>query len=119
MLAWNGSREARRALWDAMPLLQSADKVIVFGVDSGDGRHVPGADVSTHLARHGIKVEAEHTVASSNISDADLLLSAISDHGVDLLVMGAYGHHRLRELLLGGATRAVLSQMTVPVLMSH
>lgn len=119
MVAWNGCREAKRALSDALPLLQSADKAIVFGVDSGDGRHVPGADVSTHLARHGVTVEAEHTVASSDISDADLLLSAIGDHGADLLVMGAYGHRRLRELLLGGATRAVLSQMTAPVLMSH
>ena len=119
MLAWNGTRESKRALADALPLLQRARKVIAFGIDTGDGKHIPGADVSTHLARQGVNVETQHTVASSGIDAGDLLLSAVSDAGAEFLVMGAYGHRRLREVLLGGATRDVLREMTVPVVMSH
>ena len=119
MLAWNGTRESKRALADSLPLLQRASKVIVFGIDTGDGKHIPGADVSTHLARQGVNVETQHTVASSGIDAGDLLLSVVSDVGAELLVMGAYGHRRLREILLGGATRDVLREMTVPVVMSH
>ena len=119
MLAWNGTREAKRALSDALPLLKQASKVIVLGVDTGDGKHIPGADVSAHLARHGVSAEARHIVSSSDLSAGDALLSEISDLGAGLLVMGGYGHHRMRELLLGGVTRDILRQMTVPVLMSH
>ena len=119
MLAWNGTREAKRALSDAMPLMQQAEKVIVLGIDTGDGKHIPGADVSAYLARHGVNAEARHTVSSSDLGASDALLSEISDHGANLLVMGGYGHHRMREVLLGGVTRDILRQMTVPVLMSH
>ena len=109
----------QRALSDALPLLKQASKVIVLGVDTGDGKHIPGADVSAHLARHGVSAEARHIVSSSDLSAGDALLSEISDLGAGLLVMGGYGHHRMRELLLGGVTRDILRQMTVPVLMSH
>ena len=119
MLAWNGTRESKRALSDALPLMQQADKVIVLGIDTGDGKHIPGADVSKFLARHGVNAEARHTVSSSDLGASDALLSEISDHGANLLVMGGYGHHRMREVLLGGVTRDILRQMTVPVLMSH
>ncbi len=119
LLAWNGTREAKRALSDALPLLRQAHNVIVFSIGTDDGTHLPGAEASAHLARHGVKADARHRPESSDISAADILLSAISDYGVDLLVMGAYGHHRLRELLLGGMTRDILRRMTVPVLMSH
>ena len=119
MLAWNGSREATRALADALPLLQQARKVIVFGVDRDDGRHIPGADVSTHLAHHGVKAEARNTRTSLGIHIADVLLSEIGDRGIGLLVMGGYGHRRLRERLFGGVTRDILREMTVPVLMAH
>ena len=119
LLAWNGTREAKRALSDALPLLRQANNVIVFSIGTDDGMHLPGAEASAHLARHGVKADARHRPESSDISAADILLSAISDYGVDLLVMGAYGHHRLRELLLGGMTRDILRRMTVPVLMSH
>ncbi|MDE0240605.1 MAG: universal stress protein [bacterium] len=119
LLAWNGTREAKRALSDALPLLRQANNVIVFSIGTDDGTHLPGAEASAHLARHGVKADARHRPASSDIAAADVLLSAISDYGVDLLVMGAYGHHRLRELLLGGMTRDILRRMTVPVLMSH
>ena len=119
MLAWNSTREAKRALSDALPLMRQASKVIVLGIDTGDGKHIPGADVSTYLARHGVSAEARHTVSSSDLGASDALLSEISDHGAGLLVMGGYGHHRMREVLLGGVTRDILRQMTVPVLMSH
>ncbi|MDE0392476.1 MAG: universal stress protein [Rhodospirillales bacterium] len=119
MLAWNGTRESKRALSDALPLMQAADKVIVLGINTGDGKHIPGADVSKFLARHGVNAEARHTVSSSDLGASDALLSEISDHGANLLVMGGYGHHRMREVLLGGVTRDILRQMTVPVVMSH
>ena len=119
MLAWNGTREAKHALDAALPLMQHARKVVVFGVDRCDGKHIPGADVSAHLARHGVRAEARHTVTAPGIGVADALLSEIGDRGIDLLVMGGYGHSRLRERLLGGVTRDVLREMTVPVLMAH
>ena len=71
-----------------------------------------------HLSRHGIRAEAQ-TLSARDIDAGDMLLSVVADDGADLLVMGAYGQPRLRELVLGGATRQILRQMTVPVLMSH
>jgi nucleotide-binding universal stress UspA family protein len=79
---------------------------------------LPGADIAVHLARHGVKAQIERTV-SAGLPVGEVLLSRIADLGADLLVMGAYGHSRVRELLLGGATRSVLRSMTLPVLMSH
>ncbi|MFT7533472.1 MAG: nucleotide-binding universal stress UspA family protein, partial [Gammaproteobacteria bacterium] len=119
LLAWNGTREAVRALHDAMPLLQSAEEVIVMTVNSNDtDEHIPGADISLHLARHNINATVNSTV-SKNIDIGDTLLSRASDHSADCIVMGAYGHSRFREMIMGGATRHLLQHMTVPVLMSH
>ena len=118
LLAWNATREATRAVHDAMPILVKASKVIVYSVNADGRTHIPGADIAAHLARHGVKAEAHHTVAR-DIDIGDALLSAVADHTVDLLVMGAYGHSRVRELALGGATRSILAQMTVPALLSH
>ncbi|MGH7060462.1 MAG: universal stress protein [Stellaceae bacterium] len=122
LVGWDASREATRAVSDAMPLLEAADQVTVLAIDpeggpSGHGE-LPGADISLHLARHGVKAAIERTV-SADVPVGDVLLSRAADLGADLLVMGAYGHSRARELLLGGATRTVLSSMTLPVLMSH
>lgn len=122
LVGWDASREATRAVSDAMPLLEAADQVTVLAIDpeggpSGHGE-LPGADISLHLARHGVKATIERTV-SADVPVGDVLLSRAADLGADLLVMGAYGHSRARELLLGGATRTVLSSMTLPVLMSH
>jgi nucleotide-binding universal stress UspA family protein len=75
-------------------------------------------DIAVHLARHGVNARVETTM-SGGIGVGNVLLSWASDSGADLLVMGAYGHTRVRELLLGGATRTILDSMTVPVLMSH
>ena len=120
LVAWNGSREATRAVNDALPFLQRAAQVIVLSVDPEDADvpRTPGADIALHLARHGVKANASQTVAAE-ISVADVLLSYAADRGVDLIVAGAYGHSRMRELVLGGVTRGLLQHMTVPVLMSH
>lgn len=122
MLCWNASREAARAASDALPLLKAARKVVVLVVepepsDSGHGAE-PGADVAAWLARHGVEVTVQREAAP----DADvgaLILSRAADLDVDLIVMGVYGHSRLRELVLGGASRTMLGSMTVPILMSH
>ena len=122
MVAWDGGREAARAIHDALPLLTKAETVMVLTVDpkhkANQLGEEPGADVALHLARHGCRVELQSAVSGS-VGIGDTILSRLADQGVDLLVMGAYGHSRLRELVLGGATRHILAHMTVPVLMSH
>jgi len=122
LIAWGATREAARAVSDAMPLLVSAELVTVLTIDPREGPdghgEVPGADIALHLARHGVKAQIERTV-SGGLPVGEVLLSRAADLGADLIVMGAYGHSRARELLLGGATRSVLRSMTVPVLMSH
>ena len=122
VIGWNATREAARAVGDAMPLLAAAEVVTVLTIDAreaprGHGE-LPGADISRHLARHGVKAQVEQTVLA-DLSVGDVLLSRAADLGADLLVMGAYGHSRFRELLLGGATRTLLQSMTIPVVMSH
>jgi len=122
MVAWNASREAARAVADALPLLARAEAVTLLAVDAQPGPDgqggLPGADIAVHLARHGVAAEIEHTV-SADVPIGDVILSRAADLGADLLVMGAYGHSRVRELLLGGATRSILASMTIPVLLSH
>jgi nucleotide-binding universal stress UspA family protein len=122
LVGWNASREATRAVNDAIPLLQRAEKVTVLTIDPEPGSRghgeVPGADISLHLARHGVRAEAAQTVAS-DIDVGDVILSRTADLGADLIVIGAYGHSRVRESLLGGVTRDLLRHMTVPVMMSH
>ena len=121
LVAWNASREAARALTDALPLLQRASSVVVAIFDAeraGDHGEEPGADVALYLARHGIKVSvARHSGAGFDAGNQ--ILTAAADMEADLIVMGAYGHSRVRELVLGGATRKVLETMTMPVLMAH
>ena len=122
LIAWSATREAARAVSDAMPLLTSAELVTVLTIDAREGPQahgeLPGADIAVHLARHGVKADIERTV-SAGLPVGEALLSRAADLGADLIVMGAYGHSRVREVLLGGATRSVLRSMTVPVLMSH
>ncbi len=122
LVAWNASREAARAVNDAMPLLINAKQVTVLAINPqrGVGGHgdVPAADIALHLARHGLKAEAAHTVAR-DIADGEALLSYAADIGADLIVAGAYGHSRARELVFGGVTRTLIAEMTAPVLLSH
>ena len=122
LLCWNASREAARAAADALPFLEAAQKVVVLVVNprasaAGHGAE-PGADAAAWLTRHGVKVTVQRHVAP----DADVgavILSRAADQGADLIVMGLYGHSRLREVVLGGASRTLLGSMTVPVFMSH
>jgi nucleotide-binding universal stress UspA family protein len=122
MVAWNASREAARAIGDAMPLLERAKAVTVASVNArpdarGHGED-PGADIGAHLARHGVRVDVTRLEAR-DIDVPNAILSHLADAGSDLLVMGCYGHSRLREMVLGGVTRTILREMTVPVLMAH
>jgi nucleotide-binding universal stress UspA family protein len=122
MLCWNASREAARAAAEALPLLKAASATTILIVEprstaKGHGAE-PGADVATWLSRHGVKVTVQRDVAV----DADVgnvILSRALNHGSDLIVMGIYGHSRLRELVLGGASRTMLANMTIPVFMAH
>jgi nucleotide-binding universal stress UspA family protein len=121
LIAWNGSRESVRAVNDALPLLQRAKEVFVLAVNLPkelQDSDVPGADISLHLSRHGVNAQAE-SISGADISVGDVLLSRCADKSADLIVMGAYGHSRFRELVLGGATHYLLDHMTVPVLFSH
>ena len=121
-VAWNASREATRAVTDALPLLQRADKVTVMVVrpraDARAHGEIPGADIAAYLARHEVKVDVM-AEEGEGIDVGELMLSRVADLGSDLIVMGAYSHSRLRQWILGGATRTMLESMTVPVLMSH
>jgi nucleotide-binding universal stress UspA family protein len=122
MVAWNASREAKRAIDDAMPLLKRARAVTIVVVkpQQTGARHgdIPGADIALYLARHGVRAEATQ-VYGEDVAVGDLLLSRAADLSVDLIVMGAYGYPRLIEVVLGGVTRSLLGHMTVPVLLSH
>lgn len=122
VVAWNASREATRAVHDALPLLKRAERVQVIAVNPGRGMaghgDIPGADICLHLSRHGVNAVCEH-VNSDDLRIGEMLLSRVADEDADLLVMGAYGRSRLRQLVLGGATRHILRHMTVPVLFSH
>lgn len=116
LLAWTPSRETTRAVHDALPLLTAAERVVVLRVDAADdGRD---AQIGAYLAHHGVTAEIRDVTASGiNVSDA--VLNAVSDESCDLIVMGAYGHSRMREYTFGGVTRDIIRQMTAPTLFSH
>jgi len=120
MICWDGSRAASRAVADALPLLKKAKQVEIVIVSDKPGRadEMPGADLGQHLARHGLKVEIKH-ITSPDIDVASTILSHAADSSADMIVMGGFGHSRLREFILGGVTRGLLESMTVPLLMSH
>jgi len=120
MVCWDGGRAATRAIADSMPLLMKAKQVeiVIIASKAAKGDEVAGADLGQHLARHGLKVDVKR-MTSPDIDVASTILSYAADSGADMIVMGGYGHSRLREFILGGATRGILESMTVPVLMSH
>ena len=122
VVAWNGRRESARAVFDALPLLKKASEVIVVWINpQEDGEaagDLPGVDICTALARHGVQCEATQNIQPS-VDVGATLLSTVKNNAADMLVMGCYGHSRLREFVFGGATRHVLDSMTVPVLMAH
>lgn len=120
LIAWDGGEPAARAVSHALPILEKARHVEILSIgDEASARpFLSGQDLARHLGRHGITAEPRRVVGS-DIGIADLMLSHAADIGADLIVMGGYGHSRLREIVLGGATREILRSMTVPVLMSH
>ncbi|OEZ83654.1 universal stress protein family protein [Janthinobacterium sp. HH107] len=125
LISWNASKEASRAVTAALPLLQRAGQVHVAIFDAqvhaAEHGEQPGAELVHYLARHGVEARL-HLLDGGGVRRGDIgeaLLSQAADLSVDLLVMGAYGHSRLRETILGGVTRTILQSMTIPVLMAH
>lgn len=121
MVAWDDGIQATRAIHDAMPLLKAAENVTVMAVnpkDTGDHGASPCADICLHLARHGVKAHA-YPVTTDEFTTEQMILKRAFEHGSDLLVMGAYGHSRMREFVFGGVTAHVLEYMQLPVFMSH
>ena len=123
LIAWDGSREAARAMSDALPILRLADGVTVLVVDGhevpkGTPNHAPGAEIARHLTRHEVKAQVKQ-VSSGGARTGEVILAQAKEEGADLVVMGGYGHSRFREMLLGGTTRFMLERATVPVLISH
>jgi nucleotide-binding universal stress UspA family protein len=119
---WDGSRAAARAINDGLPLLVKAtmvDLLIVVNEKTKSGQNeIRGAEIAKHLARHGVKVQIV-TVPAADIDVSNAILSYVADVSGTLIVMGGYGHAKLREVILGGVTRDMLKSMTVPVFMSH
>jgi nucleotide-binding universal stress UspA family protein len=119
LVCWDGGRTAARAVADAMPLLERAQTVELLVVaEPRKYDEITGANMSEHLARHGVNVGIKR-IAKGDIAIESAILSHVADTGADFLVMGGYGHSRLREFVLGGVTRSILTSMTLPVLMSH
>ncbi|MGQ3030599.1 MAG: universal stress protein [Ferrovibrionaceae bacterium] len=126
LIAWTESREASRALYDALPLLRDAEKVHLLEIgparaaEEEIARHRDGlATLRRYIEAHGLATASEYLPGVPGIGDASLILSRAADVGADMLVMGGYGHSRLQEMVLGGVTRSILSSMTLPVLISH
>jgi len=120
LIAWDGGPPAARAVADALPILALAHHVEVVTIrkEEDENPHLSGRMLARHLARHGIQADAKRLLID-DIDVANMLLSHAADTGADLIVMGGYGHSRLREMVLGGTTREILRSMTVPVLLSH
>ena len=121
LVAWNASREARRAISDSLPLLATAHSVSVIIVNPAKNlRHgeEPGADIATYLSRHGARVTVEQ-IESNGLPVADVILNYASRNNIDLIVLGAYSHSQLREIVFGGVTRSLLRDTVVPLLIAH
>ena len=119
LACWDGGRTAARAIADAMPFLERAKAVdLVIVAEERKNDEITGVRMSEHLTRHGVAVSVKR-IAKGDLAVQDVILSYAADSGADFMVMGGYGHSRLREFILGGVTRGILNSMTVPVLMSH
>jgi nucleotide-binding universal stress UspA family protein len=121
VISWKAGRESARAVFDSLPLLRGAETVQILEIkERGDERPAlaPDTSIAAALARHGIKPSVRTSIAGE-LSVGDEILSRLADMGADLLVMGAYGHSRMREMVFGGVTRHISRHMTVPVLFSH
>lgn len=122
VIAWSPGRESVRAVNDAIPLLKAAKMVKVVAINpkkrGKESDALPAIDITNHLIRHGIKAESD-TFSMKELDEGNLILNTLAEEQADLLVMGAYGHNRFRELILGGVTQSIFEHMTTPVLMSH
>ncbi len=120
LVAWSPEKEAARAVRDALPLLRRAEEVRLVAVSSGDptGEEEPGSDMARHLARHDVKVHVKQALAGGK-PIAEVLTDEARFLGADLIVMGGYGHSRLREWIMGGVTRDILLKLPAPILFSH
>ncbi|POO57540.1 universal stress protein [Agrobacterium rosae] len=123
LVAWNGSREATRATFDALPFLIAAESVEIFSVGAADDETQSGAlagsEIASTLARHGINVTVTSQEKGHGVSAEKAIEKRLSDNSIDLLVMGAYGHSRWWEMLFGGVTRTLLDKMTALTLLSR
>ncbi len=116
---WDGGRKSARAIADAMPLLARAKAVdILIVAEEHKNDEITGASLNEHLGRHGVRANVKR-VTKGDITIQAAILDYVADNGADFMVMGGYGHSRLREFILGGVTRGILKSMTIPVLMSH
>jgi nucleotide-binding universal stress UspA family protein len=120
LVCWDGSRPATRAIADALPFLRRAKAIDIVAVsgERGKGGELAGTNMARHLARHGLEVALKR-VAAGNVDVPSAIASHAAETGADFMVMGGYGHSRLREFILGGVTRTILTSSTIPVLMSH
>jgi nucleotide-binding universal stress UspA family protein len=120
LVCWDGGRQAARAIADSIPFLHRAKaiEVVIVATEPLKSDDLPGADIARHLARHNLNVDLKRIV-TGGVDVANTILSYAADVSADFIVMGGYGHSRLREFILGGATRGLLSSMTIPTLMSH
>jgi len=121
MVAWTAKRESARALADATPFMEGAEQIGLVAVDASpayQGDTFAGYDISTHLARHGLEISLRQPDSFGRTA-AKALLDEARDCGADLIVMGGYGHSRLREFILGGVTRELTAHSSIPILISH
>jgi nucleotide-binding universal stress UspA family protein len=120
LVCWDGSRPATRAIADALPFLRRAKAIDILAVggERGKGSELVGTNMARHLVRHGLAVELKR-VSAGDVDVPSAIRSHAAEIGADFMVMGGYGHSRLREFILGGVTRTILTSSTIPVLMSH
>ncbi|MGH1418021.1 MAG: universal stress protein [Hyphomicrobiaceae bacterium] len=121
LVAWNSTKESARAVFDALPLLKNAKDVRILSImpekDEAEV-DIPGAEIASALARHGVNVDTAERITAGGPA-GEVLVNYVADHKFDLLVMGCYGHSRLRQFVFGGVTQYVLANMKTPVLLAH
>ena len=119
LIAWKNTREAGRAVRDAIPFLGDADRVTVLSIERPGTPDSTGEKICDFLSKHGVNVDLRTNINDNDASVGEIILDVGRELDCDSLVMGAYGHSRLRELIIGGVTRYILGHMDLPVLMSH
>jgi len=117
LVAWDGGQQCAKAAHYALPILQRADKVTVLTIAEDDKIQIPEADICVKLARHGVNAEA--LTVSDSVSVGDRILGIASSLDADLIVSGAWGHRRLREIIFGGVTKKLLSNQVYSIYLSH